>query len=134
MLAPPLPKGRRRASAITRGKGTTMAVLVGSDKVDWLIGTAGADIISALGGNDVLKGGGGADIIDGGSGVDTVVYADSFDYVSVDLATGKGRSGTAQGDVLFNIENVQGSSYSDELFGNNAANELRGLDGDDRLD
>jgi Ca2+-binding RTX toxin-like protein len=110
-----------------------MAILAGSEKADWLIGTGAADTIDGLGGNDVLKGGGGADTLNGGAGIDTAVYADSLTNVSVDLRTGVGKFGAAEGDLLLSIENLQGSSYGDELIGNSIANDLRGLEGNDRL-
>jgi Ca2+-binding RTX toxin-like protein len=110
-----------------------MATRVGSDKADWLIGTGDADMIKGFGGNDVLKGGGGADTLNGGAGVDTAIYADSSTGVYVDLTMGFGRYGTAEGDTLISIENLQGSGYGDGLIGNGDANALAGLGGDDFL-
>jgi Ca2+-binding RTX toxin-like protein len=110
-----------------------MAWKIGSNGNDWLIGTSAADIIKGAGGDDTLKGGGGADHIDGGAGIDTALYADSTTGVMVDLATGRGYYGTAEGDTLVGVESLYGSSYADSLFGNDAANELRGLGGDDYL-
>jgi hypothetical protein len=52
---------------------------------------------------------GGADRLDGGTGVDTVIYGDSNVGVGVNLATGYGYGGTAEGDTLIGIENVLGS-------------------------
>lgn len=92
-----------------------------------------ADNISGLGGDDVIKGGGGADRIDGGDGIDTASYTDSSEGVTVLLSAGLGFGGTAEGDVLRNIENVIGSSYDDFLFGNASANVLTGGNGDDWL-
>ena len=51
---------------------------------------------------------------------------------TADSAAGKG--GTAAGDILKNIENVQGSMHNDDITGNNAANDLFGWLGDDTLD
>jgi Ca2+-binding RTX toxin-like protein len=110
-----------------------MASISGSIKNDWLVGTAGADSIKGYGGDDFLKGGGGADRIDGGSGVDTASYLDSYQWVEVDLMSGRGWSGSAQGDTLIGIENVYGSVYGDRLSGDNNANTLSGMDGGDRL-
>jgi Ca2+-binding RTX toxin-like protein len=111
-----------------------MAMLNGTNNADWLIGTSGADVIKGYGGNDTLKGGGGADRLDGGTGIDSVLYADSTTAVVVDLATGTGRYGTADGDTLISIENVHGSAYGDLLSGNISPNSLYGLDGNDWLD
>jgi Ca2+-binding RTX toxin-like protein len=111
-----------------------MAFVTGNDlKNDWLIGTSANDTIKGYGGNDTLKGGGGADYINGGAGIDTAMYVDSWTGVYVDLATGRGQYGTAEGDTLVSIENLYGSSYGDMLYANDANNELRGLDGNDYL-
>jgi Ca2+-binding RTX toxin-like protein len=110
-----------------------MAAVIGTDKNDWLAGTGNADWIKGYGGDDTLKGGGGADTLEGGDGIDTALYADSSAGVSVSLASGKGFGGTAQGDRLYGIENLYGSSYSDDLSGNGVANALYGLGGNDWL-
>jgi Ca2+-binding RTX toxin-like protein len=110
-----------------------MAWKIGDTKNNWLAGTGGADVMKGYGGDDTLKGGGGADLLDGGDGIDTALYADSTSGVAVDLGTGRGQYGTAEGDTLIGIENLYGSSYGDLLSGTDGANELRGLDGDDQL-
>jgi Ca2+-binding RTX toxin-like protein len=111
-----------------------MAMVTGDNNNNWLIGTGNADTIKGLGGNDVLKGGGGADTLDGGAGIDTAVYADSPGQVYVDLQSGTGLFGYAQGDKLIGIENVYGSSGFDLLYGSDVANTLSGASGDDWLD
>src|SRR4051812_22673740 len=112
---------------------TIMATIKGTNLADTLYGTSGADVISGLGGDDTIKGGGGADQIDGGSGFDTIFYTDSSAGVSVNLATGRGIGGTAEGDTYVSIEAVWGSSFNDTLTGDNGANQLFGLDGNDVL-
>jgi Ca2+-binding RTX toxin-like protein len=77
---------------------------------------------------------GGADYLYGGTGIDTALYADSPEGVWVDLQSGYGHFGTAQGDKLFSIENVHGSAYQDTLIGNAGANAFYGLDGSDVLE
>jgi Ca2+-binding RTX toxin-like protein len=94
-------------------------------------GTAAADIINGLNGNDTLKGFGGADRLDGGNGIDTVFYGDSSAGVGINLATGRGVGGSAQGDTLISIENVFGSNFNDTLTGTSGANQLHGQDGND---
>ena len=111
-----------------------MATVTGDNNNNWLIGTGDADTINGLGGNDTLKGGGGADRLEGGAGIDTAIYADSPGQVSVDLQTGAGLFGNAQGDRLIGIENVYGSGAFDLLYGNDVANTLSGASGDDWLD
>ena len=41
--------------------------------------------------------------------------------------------GDARGDEAVNFENVRGSMHDDDLTGNNVANKLWGMDGDDEL-
>ena len=53
--------------------------------------------------------------------------------MEVDLRTGRGTWGTANGDTLVSIEDLAGSDYNDVLIGNDADNNLHGIDGDDRL-
>src|SRR3954471_20942619 len=99
-----------------------MATITGSGGDDTLYGTAAADTIYGNGGNDTLRGGGGADRLDGGIGVDTVLYNDSTVGVGVNLVTGHGSGGTAEGDTYVSIENVKGSFYDDSITGDDGAN------------
>ena len=66
-------------------------------------------------GNDYLRGGTGADALYGGVGTDTAQYDDSIDAVSIDLLTGVGSGGDADGDTLAGIENLEGSAHNDVL-------------------
>ena len=108
--------------------------LKGDDSNNRLVGRDGDDAIYGLGGDDLLIGGRGADLINGGSGVDTVEYDWSTASVNVSLKAGVGSGGYAEGDVLKNVENINGSYFDDELTGNNAVNRLFGDEGDDILD
>ena len=110
-----------------------MAKIDGTNGDDTLYGTGAADTISALDGNDFLKGFGGADHLDGGTGIDTAFYADSTVGVGVNLASGRGFGGSAEGDTLVMIENLFGSDYNDTLAGNGLNNALTGLGGNDVL-
>jgi len=71
--------------------------------------------------------------VGGTYGVDTVTYANSTSRVVVDLVSGIGSQGYAQGDTYTSIENVVGSAYNDILIGNSGKNTLSGGDGDDYL-
>ncbi|WP_370631400.1 calcium-binding protein [Methylosinus sp. Sm6] len=51
----------------------------------------------------------------------------------MNLLTGKGSGGWAEGDTYFFVENVYGSFGDDVLIGNGAYNVLWGVDGDDRI-
>jgi Ca2+-binding RTX toxin-like protein len=107
--------------------------IFGFDGDDALYGGGGNDRLDGGNGKDWLQGGAGADFLDGGQGTDTASYLDSSAGVSVSLLTGRGLGGTAQGDVLVNIENLEGSHYNDALTGNDAANVLDGREGADLL-
>jgi Ca2+-binding RTX toxin-like protein len=104
-----------------------------TDDADTIFGFGGNDWIFGQGGDDILQGGDGADILNGGDGVDTANYGDSPMGVIVNLATGNGSGGTAEGDTLVNIENITGSWFNDFLAGNYKANVLSGGWGNDSL-
>jgi Ca2+-binding RTX toxin-like protein len=127
-----------------------MANRYGTEGDDVLDGTFVADNIAAYGGNDILRGfaggdvlwgGGGDDWMDGGSGGDTLYGLSGFDTASYEFATsgviihlegGSCQNSIAQGDKLYSVEEVIGSSYNDMLFGQDGlAETLRGGDGDD---
>ena len=101
-----------------------MATITGTGNNDSLVGTATSDSIYGGGGADTLVGGAGADYLDGGSGTDVADYATSGAGVTVNLTTGTGLGGDAQGDVLVNIENLVGSLFNDVLTGNTGNNSI----------
>jgi Ca2+-binding RTX toxin-like protein len=105
--------------------------LTGSGFDDVLIGTAGANRLDGGAGNDLLVGGAGADVLIGGAGIDTATYADSAAAVTVNLGTGRGSGGDAQGDTLAGIENLIGSAFDDVLTGAAGTNVLTGGAGND---
>ncbi|MBM9531952.1 hypothetical protein JWG42_17505, partial [Desulfoprunum benzoelyticum] len=89
-------------------------------------------------GHDILRGGGNADTLNGGYGIDTADYSASDAAVDIVLwptPTNRSQSGgDAQGDVLLSIENVIGSVFNDELWGDNQTNNiLYGGAGNDTL-
>jgi len=101
---------------------------------NFLSGGAGNDLLEGRAGDDTLDGGAGADTLDGGEGIDTADYSASNAGVAVDLTPGSvGGGGTAQGDILRNIENITGSAFDDTLTGDAGANVLVGGAGNDRL-
>ncbi|WP_442579972.1 calcium-binding protein [Mesorhizobium sp. ASY16-5R] len=95
----------------------------GKDTLPGLLGILtglGDDEINGLGGagNDVLIGGGGADSLQGGAGTtDTADHSGSAAPVTVNLTTGTGSGGDAQGDTLTGIERLIGSAGDDALTG-----------------
>ena len=126
-------------------------ILKGSDQANILQGASGDDSISGFGGNDtleggdgndglgggtgadVLRGGAGADWLSGGDGSDTASYWYSSVDVTVDLATGTGHGGDAEGDTLTGFEILSGSQSDDHLSGDALANTLQGWNGNDVL-
>lgn len=94
---------------------------------------AGSDRLFGGAGDDVLLGGAGADQMFGGGGTDTTTYLDSTAGVQINLVTGRGTNGYANGDFLSQIENVHGSLFGDRLIGNALNNYLDGYAGDDNI-
>ena len=82
---------------------------------------------------DILEGDGNANNLDGGAGTDWLSYRGSDAGVTVKLAENSGTGGHAEGDVITNVENLEGSDYNDVLGGNGAANHLKGGAGNDGL-
>ena len=95
----------------------------------WL---ASDDLIYGGKGNDTIFAGLGADTIDGGEGVDELNYIYSKSGVTVDLQTGRGTGGHAQGDVISSIEILVGSNHNDKLTAIDGA-DIYGDDGHDVL-
>jgi Ca2+-binding RTX toxin-like protein len=90
------------------------------------IGNTGADTFMTSNGNDIY---------DGRTGTDTVNYfADTGADHTVNLQTNVNTGGFAQGDKLFAIENVIGSTGKDTFTGNlTVGTTLDGKGGDDTL-
>lgn len=108
----------------------------GNGLANILTGNGAANTLDGGGGDDRLigGGGGGADTLMGGSGEDVADYSASTAGVTVDLASGTGLGGDAQGDTLNGVEDVTGSALGDTLLGNDDANLLSGGAGADMLD
>ena len=87
--------------------------IYGSNANDSLNGGGGNDTIYGGRGNTYFEGGAGQDMLVGGSGNNTAGYKTSTSGVTVDLSTGLGTGGDAQGDTLSNIQNVIGSAHDD---------------------
>lgn len=118
----------------------------GTQLTDQLRGDAFDNLLDGADGHDVLEGRAGADTLMGGFGRDTAEYSASPEGVTVNLETGVGQYGHAEGDVLElllnseglptnrnTIENLSGSSHDDDLTGDLGSNVLKGLDGEDHL-
>lgn len=132
-------------------------LVVGTAGADSLTGAAGHDVLSGGAGFDRLDGGSGDDVLEGGADGDTLIgdtdsvttgaapnggaaFGDTIRYVrsgaavSINLDTLVVSGGDATGDIISGIENVTGSEgFGDTLAGNDLANRLLGLGGDDAL-
>ncbi|MEJ6480220.1 choice-of-anchor L domain-containing protein [Nostoc punctiforme UO1] len=125
--------------------------ITGSDDDNVLVGDQGNDTLIGLEGDDVLLSGAGADYIDGGDDEDTITYIASMagvyvnisnsnvafvspiDKVLSSLPKNRGFGGEANGDKIFNVENLQGSIYNDILVAGDEDGHVSGLNGDDIL-
>ncbi|MDA8134101.1 MAG: tandem-95 repeat protein [Desulfobacteraceae bacterium] len=100
-------------------------ILLGSDRSEGFFGTLGNDTIDGGGGLDWLSYG----WMDGDGG---------FIGVNIDLASGSAIGRNSNGvaiftDTLTNLEEVEGSMFSDTIRGNAGNNRLAGLEGDDHI-
>jgi Ca2+-binding RTX toxin-like protein len=116
----------------------TIENVTGSYYEDFIYGDDGDNVLKGLGGNDFFFAGAGADTIDGGSGIDTANYIDwnanVLTPMTINLATGVGSGGEAEGDRLISVENVTAAFGADVIIGNAEANILEGLEGNDTLE
>ena len=100
--------------------------LYGYDGNDRLYGDEGDDALYGGNGYDQLIGGAGADLLDGGDGVDIANFIDSTSAVSVNLASGTGEGGDAEGDIYLNVEDIAGGAGGDVLIGDDGVNRIDG--------
>ena len=112
---------------------TSIENVIGSKYGDALVGNDGANQLTGGNGDDLLVGNGGADRLDGGPGRDYLYYFASDTGVTVNLEQGRGAGGHAQGDVIIDVENVEGTRYPDVLIGDSVGNRLTGYAGDDEI-
>ncbi|MFP5365242.1 MAG: MopE-related protein, partial [Thermoleophilia bacterium] len=127
--------------ATTGGATQTLATienLTGAGGADTLTGDGADNVIEGAGANDTLAGGAGADLLSGGPGTgDTVSYSANGPTegvtVTLDGQADDGAGPGGEGDNVLGIENVTGGAGSDRLYGDQAANTIRGLDGDDLI-
>ncbi len=105
------------------------------ENIEYIIGGDGDDVFEAHWRGDlVFEGGLGADTFIGA--YKTVTYEHSNEGVYVDLVTGKGSGGEAEGDRYIDIQNIIGSQHDDTLVSSGYYSygmELKGLDGNDTL-
>lgn len=107
--------------------------LFGGAGDDLLYGGAASDILWGGLGDDTLGGGGGADTLEGGDGFDQANYSGSNAGIVVNLSTGEASGGDAADDILRDIEAVYGSSYNDQITGDDQSNRIMGQAGSDTI-
>jgi VCBS repeat-containing protein len=106
--------------------------ITGSGFRDTLIGNSLDNRILGNAGDDVLVGNAGNDYFDGGVGIDdTVSYRRDPSAVKVNLEQNKATDGFGGSDQIFNVENVIGSSFNDEIIGDALDNTIQSGSGDD---
>lgn len=108
-------------------------LLQGQRNVDYIFGRSGNDTLDGGVGNDVLFGGVGSDILQGGENRDRAQYSESLTAVVLDLMNTRLNTGEAIGDVYQSIEDLAGSAFDDQIYGNTGANQLFGREGADQL-
>lgn len=97
-----------------------------------VIGGAGDDTLTGGAAVDVLRGDTGDDRLDGSGGVDSTDYVLATGPVTVDLAAGTA-TGADGNDTLVDVEQIIGSEFDDELFGDSGPNFIRGAGGIDTI-
>ena len=99
---------------------------------DTLYGNAGNDTLYGGSGNDTLFGNEGDDYLDGEDGDDIVNYTFASGIVNVNLLNHLA-TGASGNDRIYNVENIHGSAYNDNLTGDNANNYIYGHIGNDYI-
>jgi Ca2+-binding RTX toxin-like protein len=119
--------------------------ILGGTGLDWMYGDDGNDDLYGLQDRDRLKGGNGDDLLEGGSEADVIiggtnVIRDTVSYrhsdfgVTVNLADPNALQGMpGEGDLVSEVENVDGSEFDDTIYGNAGTNNLWGWGGNDEI-
>jgi Ca2+-binding RTX toxin-like protein len=107
--------------------------LFGGNGNDLLVGGTGLDTYFGGEGNDTMVNTADANFFDGGNGLDLVDYSLSTTAVKVDLSTGLGSWGDAEGDRYVSVEHVLGGSGNDTIIGGASGNSLNGKAGNDTI-
>lgn len=121
--------------------GTADGGLFGGAGNDTIVGGTGVDLAYGEEGDDLFvideDGGNIWDRFDGGAGWDTITYANFSAGVSIDLTIKpfpeEPQTAYQYGDLFTNIEDIIGSAFADSLAGNEVANRIYGMLGNDTL-
>lgn len=105
--------------------------VTGSVHSDVIRGDDANNRLRGLGQYDWFIGSDGNDSYDGGSGRDMISYVYASGAVTVNLGTGQGVAGQAQGDTYISLERVTGSVHGDLFYGSSGEEDFRGIGGYD---
>jgi Ca2+-binding RTX toxin-like protein len=105
--------------------------IIGSGFDDILIGNRLDNRIEGLTANDLLISTIGNDYLDGGEGNDAISYRRDPNRVIVNLEKNQAFEGFGGMDQIYNIENVIGSDFNDEIIGDIQANIIHTGKGND---
>jgi Ca2+-binding RTX toxin-like protein len=90
------------------------------------------EALTKVNAGDVFVSTSAANSFDGGSGVNTISYQSSATGVSVFLDNQSSFDGSVR-DIFANMQNVLGSNFNDQIFGDRSANILFGYGGHDTI-
>lgn len=102
-------------------------------QIETIEGSKFSDTIKGGVFDDNIIGGPGADKIDGWIGINSAWYMSSSSAVEINLTTGRGQGGDAEGDELRFIHNLKGSMFDDILIGDDRNNQIEGGPGNDTI-
>ncbi len=97
--------------------------VIGTAFDDYIAGSSSDNVIRAGNGDDRVTISDGNDTLDGGGGTDTLIGSTS--KVTVDLSSGTGSNGIADGDTYSGFENVSLTGAENTVIGDGGANVLR---------
>ena len=121
-----------RSARIEGGGGSD--VLKGSNAGDTILGDSDSASNPPPDGADFIDGRGGADFMRGDGANDTVSYASKSSAVRVSLDGVANDGHFGEGDnAQSDIEVIRGTSFGDDLFGNDSANQIFGNEGVDLI-
>lgn len=112
-----------------------MAIIIGTNGLDWLWGTDGSDLINGKDGADVIFGGKGSDLILGGAGNDHLHGERGHDIISGGDGDDHAYGGRGNDSILGEDGNdhLEGGHGADTLEGGNGTDILLGGSGNDIL-